>query len=281
MKVNFVTRGGPHLASYRLRIDQPAAYLREMGWEVVVGPCEPADAHVFSKHWDYGDQGWARESPCPIFDLCDDWFGREHDSHYRKMCNLCSVVVSSRRLGEIVLGQTGRLATYIPEAYELADGVVRAPRNVGSPVVLWFGHSSNLPTVQPYFDIPRLLVCTNATGKGVVPYSPGNLRQCLDYCDLVLIPQEKDWKSANRMVESIRAGRFVVAADIPAYRGFGAYLGDIREGLEWVKRNDGNIMERIIFGRNAISSFSPEAVGKMWFDFISAAATRSSVATGT
>ena len=280
MKINFVSRGGPHLASYRLRIGLPGDELVKAGHQVQIGEYDPlADVHVFSKHWDYKDYGRAQDSPCPIFDLCDDWFGREHDAHYRRMCGECEVVVSSVRLREIVLEQTGRCATYIPEPYELSEGTVREPRS--SPVVLWFGHSSNLPTLKPYFDIPKLLICTNAVGKGIVPYSPRTLAQCLDACDVVIIPQDKDWKSANRMVESLRAGRFVVAADIPAYRGFGQFLGDIREGLEWVSRNAGNIMERITFGRDVISSFSPEAIGRTWSDYISAVEKRYSVATGT
>ncbi len=279
--VNFVTRGGPHLASYRLRIGLPGAELERLGHTVRIGPFDPScDVHVFSKHWDKeGDLRNAESSYCPIFDLCDDWFRRDHDAHYRAMVERCEVVVSSRRLGERVLEECGRVAHYIPEPYELPEGVLREPNP--SPRILWFGHSSNIPTIAPYFDLPNLFLCTNAVGRGIVPYSPNNLRQCLAACDVVLVPQDRDWKSANRVVETIRAGRFAIAADIPAYRGFSMYLGDIREGLEWVKRNAGNIMERLISGRAAIGSFSPESVGRMWSDFISAAATRSYGATGT
>lgn len=243
-----------------------------------MGSFDPsADVHVFSKHWDYGEQLLARESPCPIFDLCDDWFGRKHDLHYREMCNICEVVVSSRRLGEIVYGETGRGATYIPEPYELPEGRVKEPRE--NPDILWFGHSANLETVKPYLDLPRLFICSNVKSAGVIPYTLDNLRKCLAACDVVIIPQDRDWKSANRMVESLRAGRFCIASDIPAYRGFSQYLGDIKEGLAWLSRNGGTITERIISGRSELSSFSPERVGQMWFDCISAAVQKSSVGT--
>lgn len=279
LRVNFVTRGGPHLASYRLRIALPAAEMS--GWDVRVGAYGPADCHIFSKHWDYEDVGKAEGSPCPVFDLCDDWFGRAHDAHYRAMCARCHVVVSSRRLAERVLEETGKVATYIPEPYELPDGCVKEPSS--DPLVLWFGHSSNLPTLHKA-NIPlgtRLLICTNMEGRGVVPYTPQNLQNCLSVCDIVVIPQDKDWKSANRMVESLRAGRFVVASDIPAYRGFDQYLGDIGEGIAWVRRNSGHITPRIISGRDELPFFSPASVGKMWRDFISAAVTKSSVVTST
>lgn len=280
MKVNFISRGGPHLASYRLRIEAPGRELERLGFGVVVGSYDPsADVHVFSKHWGKdGDYWGAVESPCPVFDLCDDWFGREHDEHYRRMCSVCSVVVSSRRLGERVLEETGKTATYIPEPYELPEGEVKEPG--ANPKVLWFGHSSNLVHLRG-LSIPNLLVCTNAVGKGIVPYSPENLARCLEYCDLVVIPQVKDWKSANRLVESLRAGRFVVASDIPSYRGFDQYLGDIEEGLDWVRQNAGSITQRIISGRRGLTSFTPEAVGREWSNFISAAVKTSSGVTGT
>ncbi len=279
MVVNFVTRGGPHLASYRLRIEAPAVYLRSVGVGVRIGQFDPsADCHVFSKHWDGGDVGRAEESPCAVFDVCDDHFGGVHGDHYRAMCVRSHVVVSSVRLGERVLEETGRSAEYIPEPYELPDGAIREPGD--DPVALWFGHSSNLPTLRDCGYEGKLLVCTNAEGRGIVPYSPENLRRCLEACDFVIIPQRKDWKSANRMVESLRAGRFVVASDIPAYRGFSQYLGDIREGVDWVRSN-GHITERIISGRSELSSFSPEAVGRKWYDFISAAVPRSSGTTST
>ena len=248
----------------------PAEQLRRLGWEVSIGEYGPADVHVFSKHWDRDDVG--RTSPCAVYDVCDDHFASPHGDHYRAMCARSHVVVSSVRLGERVLEETGKRATYIPEPYELPDGVVKEP--VAEPVALWFGHASNLEQLRTCGYKGKLLVCTNA--PGFVPYSRDNLIRCLEACDFVIIPQNKDWKSANRLVESLRSGRFVVASDIPAYRGFAQYLGDIGEGVEWLKSNRGHITERIISGRQGLSSFSPESVGRMWYDCISAAVKRSS-----
>lgn len=278
LRVAFVTRGGPHLASYRLRIEAPGRELGRLGVEVSAGGYLPADVHVFSKHWDRDDLGRAKDSPCAVFDICDDHFAGEHGDHYRAMCAVCHVVVSSIRLGEIVERETGKKATYIPEPYELPEGEVKEPGR--DPTALWFGHASNLVHLRDCGYTGKLLVCSNAVGRGIVPYTPDNLRRCLEACDFVLIPQNKDWKSANRMVESLRAGRFVIASDIPAYRGFSQYLGDIPTGVEWLK-NAGAITERIISGRKELSFFSPESVGRMWYDFISGVARKSIGDTST
>jgi hypothetical protein len=277
VRVNFVTTGGSHLASYRLRIGLPKAALERMGVKVSVGDYDPsADAHVFSKHWAKKDQEFkqALESPCPIYDICDDWFNREHDEHYRRMCRVCDVVVSSDGLGDIVFRETGKVATTIPEPYELPDGTPKEPGP--NPRILWFGHSGNLPTLHK-LKVPNLFLCTNGSGKNVVPWSEKNLRSCLEFCDFVIIPQVKEWKSANRMVESLRSGRFVVASDIPSYRGFSQYLGDIEDGVEWVRSQPaGAITERIISGRKELRSFSPERIGQKWYDCISAAVANDS-----
>lgn len=234
---------------------------------------------MFSKHWDKDREYWqAVESPCPVFDICDDWFGREHDEHYRRMVARCAVVTSSEGLAEIVSRETGKFATYIPEPWELPEGQIKEPSS--DPLVLWFGHSSNLSTLHGLSGF-RLLIVTNAVGKGIIPYSPENLRRALEFCDCVIIPQTKEWKSANRMVESLRAGRFVIASDIPSYRGFDQYLGDIQEGVEWVRANVGRITTRIISGQSAISSFHPDLIGERWLNFISAAVNGSIVDTST
>ena len=275
MKVNFVSKGGPHLASYRLRIASPAAYLRFSGVEVGIGGFDDlADCHVFSKHWDYGELELARKSSHPVFDVCDDHFTGPHADYYRAMCAICAVVTSSARLAQVIREQTGREAEVIPEPWELPEGSVKEPSD--DPLILWFGHSANLATLRGLPALGRTMLCTNATGPGIVPYSLENLWKCLRQCDIVILPQHKDWKSANRMVESLRAGRFVVASDIPAYRGFDQYLGDIAEGVEWVRRHSGAITERIISGRNVLPSFSPEKVGEKWYDFISAVVTNAS-----
>ena len=245
-----------------------------------------ADVHIFSKHWT-DDRVAARASPCAVFDVCDDWFTRVHPvvrgigDYYREMCGLCSVTCSSEALAEIILEQTGKVAEVIPEPYEGPDGL---PRELGEPLrVLWFGHKSNLKELQRHTvpDGVGVVLCTNAVGAGIVPWSVDNLALALAACDVVIIPQSHHWKSANRMVESLRAGRFVVASDIPAYRGFDQYLGDIREGLEWVKSNTGHIISRIISGRKRLDQFSPASINRQWSSYISGLVNGTSGITST
>ena len=95
--VNFVTQGGPHLVSYRGRITVPANYLAKQGWRVSIGEYKPtANVHVFSKHWNKTQDLYRmQQSPCGVFDVCDDHFDGPHGAYYRQMCDTAKVVVAS------------------------------------------------------------------------------------------------------------------------------------------------------------------------------------------
>lgn len=90
---------------------------------------------------------------------------------------------------------------------------------------------------------------------------------------VVLIPSWPDdagkaVKSPNRLVESLRAGRFAVANPLPAYRPLEPYcwLGDsIAEGLRWALEHPDEAQRRVLAGQAFVSeTYSPEAVAEAW-----------------
>jgi hypothetical protein len=274
MRINFPTTGGPHLVSFRGRIQCPADYFRSKGWEVVIGPHVPADVHVFSKHWSKeADLNRAATSPCPVFDICDDHFGGPHGDYYRTMVRICHVITSSEGLKAIA----GK-GTVISEPWELPEGSVRTPTEKKA---LWYGHASNLPTLKPLKDALEgweVMLVTNA--KGCVPFSLENMREGLEWCHVVLLPQTKSWKSPNRMIEAFRAGRFPLLAHIPAYSGFAIPTGNEADRLNRVFDTDWTDVLQTAQDR-VRGEFSPEEIGRQWFDCISAAAKRNTPTTST
>jgi len=96
----------------------------------------------------------------------------------------------------------------------------------------------------------------------------------LDRCDLVLLPQaDNAWgrvKSHNRLVESIRSGRFALASPIGSYVELKdhAWVGaDLAEGLEWARGHAQAAAERVVAGQQEIERrFSPAAIGARWRD---------------
>jgi glycosyltransferase involved in cell wall biosynthesis len=97
----------------------------------------------------------------------------------------------------------------------------------------------------------------------------------LAQCDVVLLPSDvssanRIGASPNRLIESLWAGRFVVANGLPSYWEFKdcAWIGhDLVEGLEWALGHPQDVRARIARGQALIAErYSPEVIGKRWHD---------------
>lgn len=166
--------------------------------------------------------------------------------------------------------------------------------------LLWFGHQSNLKALYDF--MPQLasnakwpaIQMTVVSGEdcgveetgeifnhyhgsrcrmGFVPWSLENTWNALRNCDLCVLPVDtankaKSVKSANRLIETIRAGRFAIASPLPAYQELsgGAWIGEnLPQGIEWALDHPAEVVERIREGQRAIEQhFSPMAIGKQW-----------------
>ena len=104
-------------------------------------------------------------------------------------------------------------------------------------------------------------------------WSPAVLAAALADCDLVIIPGDpadplKTGVSANRLAESIQAGRFAVASGMPSYWEFreGAWIGDdLLAGLQWALANQREAQKRIAYGQTLIDKhYLPSVVGAAW-----------------
>ena len=108
-----------------------------------------------------------------------------------------------------------------------------------------------------------------------VPWSLDAAGRALREADAVVLPQDTQsaWgnvKSHNRLVETLRAGRFAVASPIPAYRELENYAwvaDDLAEGVEWALDHPAAAVERIVAGQRHVSErFAPERIGALWAD---------------
>lgn len=267
MRVHFITRSGPSLASYRLR-----TLFAQQAVGGTIGPdWEDADVHVFSKHWDRDELALAKRSPCAVFDVCDEHFTSTPDAmaafpwirdHYYRMCQVARVVTTgSQELARIIKEKTGRDAVVIEEPYEgeAQEPVFRTP-----PELFWFGHRANLKHLQAIAErLPDEVhyLCNP-------DWTPLRQAQGLRGCDLVLLPQSERWKSANRAVTALWAGRYAVADPVCSYEGL-CWTGGVLEGIEWVKANPGSITERIRSAQKIIAErFSPQKLARQWSDCI-------------
>lgn len=165
--------------------------------------------------------------------------------------------------------------------------------------LVWFGHQSNWPEMQarlPQLATARVkplaIEIVTAPGLGIeafcaqfnavhrrtcelhfTPWSMDATWAALARAAAVLIPSRVDEsskavKSPNRLVESLRAGRYAIADPLPSYRALAAYCdltGNFEAALETAIERPAEILDRIAAGQRYIeSAYSPEAVAVAW-----------------
>lgn len=247
----------PAWASTRLRAIAPQAELRRMGIDA------GRDWLVIGKHgwdWQQETQGFGRV----CFDVCDDHFGHpKHGPHYRQACAAADLITcNSAEMARVIRRQTGLVAEVIPEPYEQPERYSRVHQKP-----LWFGHVSNLPDLRPWIGaLPGLEIVCNIEHPGATTWTPNSMDEAFDRAGLVVLPTGKSMaKSANRAVEAIRRGLFVVAGYLPAYADLGIYIGDISDGVAWTMEHDQEVLARIAASQAYVrSEYAPQRIARAW-----------------
>lgn len=259
-----------------------------------------------------------------ISDHCDDHFAHPLlGSYYRQLINSShAVVASTRSLADIIRLQTGREAAVIsdpvegnqkpahfnpPRMLHLTEKLLkqaRFPERVAGytrPLrLLWYGHPSNLDTLDAFLpDLARLArqipvsldvmtapqcgaetLCqrySQGTGSALavnfLPWALVAMWPALDRCDIVVLPsnvnsQRKLVKSPNRLLEALWGGRYVVADPLPSYQGLEQWVwlnGDLITGIRWALANPQEVESRVGRAQEYIQlHHSSEAIADQW-----------------
>lgn len=247
-KVTFVSFGA-NVASSRLRAEIPQAELAKLGIE------QGSDILVYGKHLLNGVPKWVTR----VYDVCDDHFNHpELGDYYRKHVDEADAVTcNSEEMARVISRETGRETTVIPDPYESKE----RPAGMGEGV-LWFGHESNAKNILPYMDLNPAILTGNE-------WSREKQLDALERCAVVLLPTDhRRAKSANRLIESVRNGRFVVCGDLPAHDEFADLMwvgGDLREGVKWAQENRQEAIGLTKACQDQIrEKYSPEVIAKQW-----------------
>ncbi len=246
-----------------------------------------------------------------VFDLSDDRLHGHVGPHLRRMIELAgTVVTTSAALQQKVKQESGKEAVVISDPFEGSRGQARWSPGGGRLKALWFGHPVNLDSLTQ--SLPVLLQAGKKTPMDlriVTQRVEGIERECKDFnarhrhhlalrfaawsgqetwnslaaTDFVVIPSLGDHprflaKSPNRIIESLWAGRFVVAHPIPSYMEFSdwAWIGaDIAEGIAWMADNPSLIAARIQSAQDYIAeTYSPKHIASEWEKVLEKALSR-------
>ena len=170
--------------------------------------------------------------------------------------------------------------------------------------LFWFGHPASLASLRAF--VPQLAEVTRhgpvqlrlATQTGpeaqsvcdalteheiaseVIPWSLAAMRASFDWCQLVIIPADigsprANVKSANRLVESLWSGRYVVASPISAYLDYSDYAWgdqDLARGSVWAMQHPAAVAQQLVRAQECIArELSTIAVAAQWMAVISQA----------
>jgi hypothetical protein len=247
-----------HIASVRLRCMIPAREMVKRGIDLGYG-----DVFIAMKH---GFMWNALPNYTKlIFDVCDDHFSDHLAEHYRKGCEIADAITcNSMVMREIIKRETGRDATVISEPYESPE---REP--TFGPDLFWFGHKSNLKDLQR-LNLPNVSILTNM--DGFPQWTLEAFAKEIAKPNIVIIPTGKSQaKSENRMVESIRNGKYVCAEYLPAYEPFYNFFPcmDINEHIKRAIANPGASVSAIRRAQDYIlDRYSPQTITDKWIEVI-------------
>lgn len=218
---------------------------------------------VIGKHdWDWEQETKGYEKV--VFDVCDDHFGTSRDAHYKNAILRADVVTcNSLEMARVIMMNTGREAFVIPDPYEQREEPPRI-----SDKLLWYGYKRNLPDLMPYLHKLSVEVVTDM--DGFTKWSPKEIDRAFSQAGLVILPTGRSMaKSANRAIESIRRGLFVVAGYLPAYSDLGIYVGNIYDGVDWALSHKMEALKRIKDSQDYIrEEYSPKRIATLWMKAI-------------
>ena len=265
---SFVHFGDDTMASYRYRCRIPSAELKiptnNFAAKIVVFT-KPAPEEVAIA------QKIRAEGRKVVADFCDDHFDRPEYVTFAKMADAitCPTEAMAARIQNI-LGleqEEGRStkAQFLRVIPDPSEFPVAEPHCKGARL-LWFGHASNyasLERVLPEIEDYPIRIVSNR--PDTIQWSMDIMRAEFARADIVVIPATAEYKSANRAVEAIRQGCFVVAEPHPSLNSFpGIWLGNIKEGIEWARQNPQVANERTKQAQSYVESFAPAHVANAW-----------------
>jgi len=297
-------------ASHRLRGEVTARALAEQGYDSkVLTDWADVDANtimVFLKRSQPHSIQRAKDlGATTIYDLCDNKF--EEKEEYEPCCQTADLVsVNSINMGISTKHHTGKDSIVMPDPFERPK---LPPKFEPSSTVklLWFGSQSSFkffPFVEIWQRLEQeignykytmisaktdrvLNKMKTRQDKGQVTginFDKIDMREwswdlqgeLLRDWDIVLMPVQTenprtDTKSANRLIDSIISGKFVITTPLHSYQEFAPYTwqGDYIQGIKWALANPNEVLKMITAGQKYVEeNYSAHVLSKKFIDEI-------------
>lgn len=275
MNIVWVHRYGPQFASYRYRAAMPAVEVAKInGYKTAVNNGE-ADIVIFSKPQEdelVMAQKAKAEGAKIVVDLSDDHF-QQNDVQKRFAELADGIVTGTDTMRARIYDYTKKDSVAIPDPYETEE----CEPHADGDDYLWFGHSSNfkaLISVFPSMNGRKLRVVTGPkVSEGAILWTPENMAQAFKLSNIVVLPslQGHEFKTHNRLLNSIRAGCFAICMGHPAYLEFKSHVwvGNFPTGLRWAEHFRKDLNGLVKGAQDHIRDrYSSATIGKLWASYL-------------
>ena len=295
-------------ASHRLRGDVTCQALLEQGYDAKIltdwSEVDTDTIVIFLKRSSVASIQRARDQGAKtIYDLCDNKF--EEKGEYEPCCQLADLVsVNSVNMGISTKNFTGKNSIVMPDPYERPKLSPRFAPGVDINL-LWFGSQSSfkfLPILEVWSRLEKEIenYCytmisaktDRVLGKFKLRQAKGAVSginfdrldmrewswelqgQLLEQTDIVLMPvltenPRTDTKSANRLIDSLISGRFVITTPLHSYLEFAPYTwqGDYIEGIQWARNNPEQVLDMVTRGQKYVEdNYSARVLAKRFIE---------------
>ncbi len=236
-----------------------------------------------------------------VVDHCDNFFWLKERGNFQKaLCLLADLnTAATQTLADEIQKHTQKQALLVPDPVEMQR--VLPTFNPSKRIqLLWFGHENNYRALAQVFDEFKfddlksdtdldieLTIVTDLCEENLnhwqnlslpcftkryIKWQPQLLQAEFARCDLVILPNQLDEygkvKSANRLIEAMQAGKFVLANALPSYQAFSAFANihaSIKQGLLWALANPNLVLEKISAGQAYIQQhFANDVIAQRW-----------------
>ncbi len=286
MKISYVTTGNESIASFRYRTLSPAKELRNLECQTQIDRRARPDADivVFSKHWQYND--WSYAYFCKlrgqkvVFDVCDNHFTSKHVDHYKRMCDIATTVTcNSDVMADVIQQHTGRIAAIVKDPV-LTPRKLYQKREVN---LLWYGQMANIAALfEVYTEYNKTPIEVVVPGPFEPPkymqedhvrwtkWHPNVIENAAERNSIALLPyrEDRESKSANRVLEALNSGLYVITDPLPAVVDLKCngiwYIGSgLQNGIEHYQEND--LTEEMVRAQQLIDKhYTPEIIAGEW-----------------
>lgn len=276
-------------------------------WGSKMGKIKKDDITVFLKNSSPDHIQEAKKlGSITVYDLCDNKF--DEDELLSPCCKVADYITcNSKVMSQQIETRFKKTSLVIPDPYERPELAVNfSPGNTIK--LLWFGSGSSLGYVdwtnvwtqlESKISNYTLDIISSKSSrfkektqrrilKNEQGYQGINLDKIkfhewtwdlqgtlMAECDIILLPIDVNHyrtitKSANRVVDSLASGKFIITSRLDSYKEFVDYMWskDIVKGIIWAKSNIDEVNKMVSLGQEYTKkNYSIDSIANIWLNF--------------